>query len=153
MPGSPPMSTTPPSTSPPPSTRSNSAMSVGSRGKSFASTSPRETTSAAPARLAKRCAPADLVASAAVSMSVFHSLQCGHWPCHLRVVPPHSVQVKTDFDFANDVSSVMPQPHPQLHDRRGRRLEAPCEHTRDQREDEQLRLRHRPPARAEPPRT
>src|SRR4051812_38727832 len=149
MPGSPPMSTTPPSTSPPPSTRSNSAMSVGSRGKSFASTSPRETTSAAPARLAKRCAPADLVASAAVSTSVFHSLQCGHWPCHLRVVPPHSVQVKTGFDFANDISSGMPQPHPQLHEGGGGRLEAPCENTRDERP----RLRHRPPARAGPPRT
>ena len=27
-----------------------------------------------------------------VSTSVFHAPQCGHWPCHLLLRPPHSVQ-------------------------------------------------------------
>ena len=30
---------------------------------------------------------------AAVSTSVFQAPQCGHWPCHLGALPPHSVQV------------------------------------------------------------
>src|SRR6185295_18443605 len=105
MPGSPPISTTPPSTRPPPSTRSNSPMSVGSRGKSSASTSARATTSAEPPRLAKRLVPFTTVISSAVSTSVFHALQCGHWPCHLGVWPPHSVQVWTVL--ARDISAFL----------------------------------------------
>jgi hypothetical protein len=30
---------------------------------------------------------------AIVSTSVFHALQCGHWPCHFGAWPPHSVQL------------------------------------------------------------
>ena len=30
--------------------------------------------------------------NAMVSTSVFQAVQCGHWPCHLLLVPPHSVQ-------------------------------------------------------------
>ena len=31
--------------------------------------------------------------SATPSISVFQALQCGHLPCHLGVLPPHSVHV------------------------------------------------------------
>jgi len=27
------------------------------------------------------------------STSVFHTPQCGHWPCHFGLWPPHSVQL------------------------------------------------------------
>ena len=30
---------------------------------------------------------------AIVSTSVFHAPQCGHWPCHFGLWPPHSVQL------------------------------------------------------------
>jgi hypothetical protein len=30
---------------------------------------------------------------ATVSTSVFQALHCGHWPCHLGEVAPHSVQL------------------------------------------------------------
>ena len=31
--------------------------------------------------------------AATVSTSVFHAAQCGHWPCHFGLWPPHSVQL------------------------------------------------------------
>jgi hypothetical protein len=52
-----------------------------------------------PATALKRLAAAVAV-SAMVSTSVFHAVQCGHWPCHLTAWPPHSVQVYIDFVFA-----------------------------------------------------
>ena len=32
-------------------------------------------------------------ASATPSINVFQALQCGHLPCHLGVLPPHSLQL------------------------------------------------------------
>ena len=42
-------------------------------------------------RLAFLAAPAG--SRTTVSTSVFHAPQCGHWPCHLGLVAPHSVQL------------------------------------------------------------
>jgi hypothetical protein len=58
----------------------------------------------------KRLPAADTV-SAMVSTSVFHAVQCGHWPCHLTDWPPHSVQLYIDFDLAmrgNPASGALP---------------------------------------------
>ena len=46
------------------------------------------TTLAPPASAWKR----DAGVAAIVSTSVFQTPQCGHWPCHLLLWPPHSVQ-------------------------------------------------------------
>ena len=91
IPGSPPINTTPPLTKPPPSTRSNSAMPVGVRGTSTASTSASVCTRLVVASALKRFFP--LAISATLSTSVFQAEQCGHWPCHLGTCPPHSVQL------------------------------------------------------------
>ena len=90
IPGSPPSRMTPPGTSPPPSTRSNSSNPVGNRGLLFASTLPRGRTALAlPVSVWNRVGGG----AATVSTSVFHAPQCGHWPCHFGLWPPHSVQL------------------------------------------------------------
>ena len=92
MPGSPPNKITAPSTSPPPSTRSSSPMPVGSRGTSAAVTLESSCTCVVSA--AHDWKRAFFGSGAAMpSCKVFHSPQCGHLPCHLGTVPPHSVQV------------------------------------------------------------
>ena len=86
------MSTTPPATMPPPSTRSSSSWPVGVRSTSAASISLSVATGWLRARAWKRFLPAPAAASATDSSSVFQALQCGHWPSHLGLVPPHSRQ-------------------------------------------------------------
>ena len=62
----------------------------GSAGVCLASTLPSARTVAAlPATLWKRVARGVAI----VSTSVFHAPQCGHWPCHFGLWPPHSVQL------------------------------------------------------------
>ena len=113
IPGSPPISTTPPGTSPPPSTRSNSPMPELKRGTSIASISDSDSTGAVwamPCRLVEK--RFDEVGSTTVSTSVFHWPQAGHFPAHLLLTPPHSVQVYWIFAFAmsravhNGVTSI-----------------------------------------------
>src|SRR5262249_26221289 len=41
---------------------------------------------------------------AIVSTSVFHALHAGHWPCHLGLCPPHSVQVYMVLAFATPIT-------------------------------------------------
>jgi len=81
---------TPPGTIPPPSTRSNSSSPVGNLGLFLASTLPSGRTALPfPATVWKRVGGG----AATVSTSVFHAAQCGHWPCHFGLWPPHSVQL------------------------------------------------------------
>jgi hypothetical protein len=66
-------------------------MPVGWRGTSTALTRDKSTTCAVSA--AHDWKRAFFGSGAAMSSCrVFHSPQCGHLPCHLGTVPPHSVQ-------------------------------------------------------------
>jgi hypothetical protein len=38
--------------------------------------------------------------SATVSIRLFQARQCGHWPSHLALVPPHSLQLKVVLAIA-----------------------------------------------------
>src|SRR5438552_2277493 len=92
--GSPPNSSTPPATNPPPITRSNSSIPVGSRGLSRVCTL---TSGRTPLGAPARALNLDAGGAAMLSTRVFHALQCGHWPCHLLLWPPHSVQAYAVF--------------------------------------------------------
>ncbi len=95
MPGSPPTRPTDPVVSPPPRTRSSSAMPVDSR---IAPLSGEPSSTAAPGRLARAPGARDWTAATcapATRVSVFHSLQWGHWPCHFADSPPQLPQTNT----------------------------------------------------------
>ena len=79
------------------------------RGISRACTSPSDCTgavgaSAGVAVLARRLDPR-------LSTMQFHALQCGHWPCHFKLVPPHSEQTNWVRAFAISVTRLrLPAP-------------------------------------------
>ena len=95
MPGAPPTSTREPFTAPPPNTRSNSPMPVRKRSSSVVSTSDMALArwTATPKALPVwRTGPFFTAFSAGRSTMVFQAPQAGHFPCHLGVSLPHSVQ-------------------------------------------------------------
>ena len=93
IPGSPPISTRLPGAKPPPSTRSNSEFAVLNRRVSSVATSFNKTTlwTGPPSPRPTRPAPSAL-STITCSLSELHAPQNGHFPAHLGVVLPHSVQ-------------------------------------------------------------
>ena len=91
MPGEPPSSTSEPGTRPPPRTRSSSPIDVLSRGARSARTS-RNGTGRGAGALLRAARPAETRSS----VSVFHSPQDGHCPCHLGVWAPHTEHENTE---------------------------------------------------------
>ena len=88
IPGSPPIKITPPGTKPPPRTRSNSEIFVFLFGIESALTSSNFVSSLVFDNAANLEGVFD---SIVVSSSEFQTKQCGHCPCHLDEVPPHSL--------------------------------------------------------------
>ena len=82
------MSTTEPGTSPPPSTRSSSLTPVGRRANPCGATSPSDCAAAVPVWIRPVRDGADTV----VSCNTLQALHAGHWPTHLGVCAPHSLQ-------------------------------------------------------------
>src|SRR5579864_7040406 len=96
-PGSPPIRTRLPATIPPPSTRLSSSHARAVRGADSEDTSPTGTAlEPCDGRLASRPGPA---LRTWTSCSVFQARQCGHWPAHLTLSPPHSVHTKVIVDL------------------------------------------------------
>ena len=93
IPGAPPTSTSEPLTAPPPRTRSSSLMPVEKRISSSASSSVTGRARRTVPPPAGREAPFPAVLAAwGCSTMVFHAPQAGHFPAHLGVSLPHSVQ-------------------------------------------------------------
>src|SRR5260370_1013438 len=96
-PGSPPTSTRLPGTIPPPSTRFSSSQASARRGAASLEISTRAIGGAAAlVGLAPDLPAAFLTWN---SWSVFQAWQCGHWPAHRRLSPPHSVHTKVIMDL------------------------------------------------------
>src|SRR5258708_28660640 len=98
-PGSPPTSTRLPGTIPPPNTRFSSSQASARRGAASLEISTRATGRESPGF---RAGAAALPAAAFLtrnSWSVFQAWQCGHWPAHRRLSPPHSVHTKVIMDL------------------------------------------------------
>ena len=118
MPGSPPISTRLPGAKPPPSTRSNSEFAVLKRRVSSAATSFSSTTLCTGPPRPRPARPAPSTAfSTTCSLSVLHAPQNGHFPAHLGVVLPHSVQRYTN-SFFDLFTATMCTNITNLHDKR-----------------------------------
>src|SRR5919204_6701987 len=104
-PGSPPIRTRLPETMPPPSTRLSSPHSSLVRG---ASSAPSSVSAMARARSRGLGLESFVALRTWNSCSVFHARQCGHWPAHRRLSPPHSVQTKVVVDFGMRIKTVDP---------------------------------------------